>query len=394
MVECLIKPNVEISSPKQERCVPEYNLLEQKFNRFFYMIGRVTHPSIAVRKKEMPEEGIERSLLTRAVRADLLRRLEAIPKSDKETRKQIFKEAHDRDEIAKRYLNQGEITINLSSLGEQKARYVVIEPPSQETSETKTQPTIFLIPAWSNDIDPVGSLVQELAFSGRRVITVGYPESSLGKITKEYADNASQSSNYEPQSSFFKEAVKHFASQYGQIELWGFSTGGPIAAEMLIDSGFQKLITNAVLLAPAGSVTQLALQLITGIGREVGLCLTKFGKLAKYSLASPVVRNRKIPKDPEQEELKKRVSNNLLSKICRKEDVWPNLRVQEGGRIIIWSGGRDQITKSSRAKEDFEQNPQISIISDPEGSHATPLLDPHYVIQQVFEKQKSYRWPA
>lgn len=369
-----------VSVPIQEKSVPEINLIE-KLDRLFYAAGKVTRPSRFGKSQETPE-GLERSLLSRTARATLLAKLEAIPKNDREKRQEIIKEAKFRDEIARQYLNQGEVTVNLPGLGEQTARFVVIEPPrSLVTKETKAKPAIFLIPGISNDIDSVGSLVQEIAFLGRKVIVVGFPESYMGKVSSEFVNAVQKSKNYQPHTTFFKTAATKLLGVVDNIELWGFSTGAPITAEILADPEFQKRTTNTVLLSPASSVNQSKLQLNLGIIKEIVRLAKNFGRLPKYSLTW----GRKTPDREEQKQLKQNFYKSLLDKVRRESDFWRIMKVKDTGKIVIVSGKRDQMTRSSAAISKFSKNPQAEIVDFPDGSHVTPLVESQKVLTEVFQ---------
>lgn len=373
---------MEKETPVQEKFVPEINLIE-KFDRLFCAVKAVTHPSRFGRSEDVPE-GMERSLLSRKIRAELLRKLESIPKNDREARKKVLDEAHIRDEIAKQYLRQGEITIDLPGLGGQTARYVEIVPPNTlKTLGTESKPPIFLIPGISNDIDSVGALLQEIAFYGRRVITVAFPESHMGRVTPSFALAARKSSDYEPHVSFYKQVIKTFFGENSKLELWGFSAGAPVSAQILTDPEFQKRTTDAVFLCPGSSVNQTKRELYSGLVSEIVGFSRRFGKLAKLS----VTHGRKTPEEVGQRELKKQIFNSLLEKVCRRFDFWKQAKVEAGGKIIVVSGRKDQITTSSKAIKKFLQNPQITILDLPSGSHATPLIEPHAILGMVFENQ-------
>lgn len=377
--------SVELQPPIQERSVPEYNILEQRFNKLWYLIGAVTHPS---RVRSAGEPGgpreIERSLLTRSVRADLLRRFSALPKTDIDGRKLIIAEAHIRDEIARRYLNQGEISVELPGLGQQQSRLLILEPPgSQTTPETEKKPPIYFIPSISSDIDPVGGLVQELAFLGRRVAVIGYPESSLGRTTAEFAKKASQSTSYEPHVSFFKQAIKQIAGE-GEIELWSDSTGGPIITEILTDQEFQERVSDAVLLTPASCVDQSRLELAAGLAHEIARFSRGPKRLPSYSL----VWGRKTPDLPHQDNIKSAVFNAQLDKVCHKSSSWERMQVKQGGRIIIWAGGNDHLTRSYQLEPKVRDNPQVVFLKEEQGFHITPLIEPHRIISDIFAAQE------
>lgn len=85
----------------------------------------------------------------------------------------------------------------------------------------------------------------------------------------------------------------------------------------------------------------------------------------------------------------------MLEKVCTLYQVWQNVRVREGGRIIVYSGQKDNLTRSYelfRGDKELEArlrqvNPQMEVIDDPNGFHSTVLIEPQKVISQVFQKQ-------
>src|SRR3989344_4500494 len=370
----------ELHPPIQETEVPERNLLE-RFDRLWYLVRAATHPS---RIPGEPRE-INRSLLNRNVRADLLRRYYELPKTDPAGRKRIIAEAHIRDEIARRYLNQGEITVNLPDLGPQTSRLLILDPPeAQTTLETEKKPPIYLIPSISADIDPVGGLAQELAFMGRKVVVIGYPESSLGRTTAEFADKASRSPNYEPHVTFFKCALRQVAPE-GEIELWADSTGGPIVSEILNDQAFQKRVSQAVLFSPASSVDQSRMELAAGLAYEIGGFSGMLGRLPAYSL----VWGRKTPDLPHQDKIKSAIFNAQLDKVCRKAKSWQQMKVKEGGKIVIWAGKNDRLTRSYELEQEVSDNPQVVFLKEEQGLHVTPLIEPQRILRDISAAQKS-----
>lgn len=373
----------EIGQPTQETTVPEYNLLEKNLGQIFYRISAVTRPSVS--RKSGNE--IERSLLTRANRADLLKKFKSIPKEDKEKRSEILKEAHERDEIGRQFLNQGEFKIELPKLGEQMSKYVVLEPPeSRKSAEDIAKPTIFLIVGTASDIDSAGGLAQEIAYLGRKVILVAYPSATLGEITPQFAQETVDPKTKDPHVSFFKEAISKFREKEGDLELWGFSGGGAIVSEILTDPKFQNTTPNAVLLSPASTNTQTRPQFAAGIAHELTYVVTK--KL-KVAAKSSMVFSRKEDDKPGQAELKDKAWKSMIKKAHTKVPVWKNARVKHGGKIIVFSGQKDRITKSYLAEEELSENTQMEIISDPEASHATALIESSKVLSKVFEAQNS-----
>lgn len=373
-----------ITPPVQEQAVPEGNVVAN-LNRLLYIFRLITRKSLT-RGSEVRSE---RPLSLRATRAQLFKQFKSTPKTSKEARESILAEAHARDEIVRQYLTQGEVKVNLPNLGEQSARYTIINPPKSMQTSEDSKPPIFLIPGISNDIDCVGSLAQEIPFMGRKVILVGMPESLLGKVTPEFAQAVSDSSSYRPHADFFKGAIDVLVGKESLVELWGHSTGSAIIAEILNDPKSQERVTDAVLLNPASSANISASVLRLGILNELRNLVSR--NLPKYTLSS----QGNLPETGEYKKLKGNIFNTMLKKVCTVNESWKDARVREGGKIIVYSGRKDQMTRSYeifRGDQDSldsvkKENPQIEIIDDPNGYHSTPLIEPQKVIRAVFTKQ-------
>lgn len=382
-----------ITPPIQERSVPEGNRignLVENFNKLLYRfrLNRfrlVTHESV-IRGSEVRSE---RPLSLRATRVQLFQEFKSTPKTDKEARKNILTEAHDRDEIARQYLTQGEVKVSLLNLGEQSARYTIINPPeSRRRPETDSKPPIFLIPGISNDIDCVGALAQEIPFMGRKVIVVGMPESQIGKVTPEFAKAVSESPSFGPHVDFYKGAINALIGQDGQVELWGHSAGSAIIAEILNDPKFQARVTDAVLLNPASSANISSIALNLGISNELRNLISR--NLPKYTLSS----QGNLPERVDHKQLRENVFKIMLKKVCTVAESWKKARVREGGKIIVYSGRQDRMTRSYeifRGDQNSldsvkKENPQIEVIDDPNGFHSTPLIEPQTIIREVFTR--------
>ncbi|MBI2018156.1 hypothetical protein HYS96_00440 [Candidatus Daviesbacteria bacterium] len=372
--------------PIQEKVVPEKNLVAN-LEKLLYALRLVTHRS-TVKGVNRSEVQSERFLSIRTTRAQLLKEFKSTSKADKEARISILLEAHARDEIAEQYLTQGEVKVNIPGLGEQSARYtIMISPESRKTPNTVlySNPPIFLIPGLSNDIDCVGALAQEIAYMGRKVIVVGMPESIMGRITPEFAEAVSQTPGFGPHTKFFKGAINALVGENNQVELWGHSIGAVIIAEFLNDPKNRARVERAVLLNPASSANISEHSLNLGILNELRNLLSR--NLPKYTLS-----NRG---QMEQNDLKANLTRIMLEKVCTLYQVWQNVRVREGGRIIVYSGQKDNLTRSYelfRGDKELEArlrqvNPQMEVIDDPNGFHSTVLIEPQKVISQVFQKQ-------
>ena len=374
---------IDIKPATQEKAVPEGNLVSN-LDKFLYALRLVTHKS-TIKGAEVQSE---RSLSMRATRAQLFKEFQSTSKADKEGRKTILEEAHAREEIAKQYLTQGEVKVNIPGLGEQSARYTVITPPEgRKTPDTDSKPPIFLIPGISNDIDCIGALAQEIPYKGRKVIVVGMPESIMGKITPEFAKAVSETPGFGSHVDFYKGAINALVGENNQVELWGHSTGAVIIAEYLNDPKNRERVENAVFLNPASSANISENALNLGIINELRNLLSR--NLPKYMLS-----NRG---EMEQKEMKADLTKVMLKKVCTVDEAWRNARVREGGKIVVYSGQKDNLTRSYEifkgdkdSQDKVKQvNPQIEIIDDPKAYHSTVLIEPQRVIRDVFTRQAS-----
>lgn len=377
------KPEVKIIPPSQETSEPTKNLVEN-FDRLFYLMGKVTRAGYLGRSPDNPE-GISRPLFSRAKRAELYKKIISTSKKNRRLRETIIEEAHLRDGITEQYLNQGEIVVTLPELGEQKARYINVTPPeSLKTEETKSKAPIVMIPGISNDIECVGGIVQEASMLGRRIIVIGYPESFQGKTTNELAEAVREDEGYGPHVEFYKSAINQLMGENGQIELWGYSTGAPIVANILNDPEFQNKTENAVLICPASSVNQSVDSIKLGMLHDIGFIqsLKLFPRLS-WTYDNTVKRSK------DQKQLRKMIFGSLLKKVTTAYDYWKNAKVLEGGSIVIVSGRNDHVTKSDKVKYQFLQNPQAKLIDLRNGYHVTPGVDAENVIPSIFQAQRS-----
>jgi hypothetical protein len=368
----------EVTVPKLEGITPEQNALEQ-FSGFFYRLGAITSKS-RIRNTES-----DRPFSLLAKRSELFQQAkDALHEKDTNKVKNVIHEAHLRDEIAKQYLTQGEVTIDMKGLGQQTARYTEVKPPPERN---KNLPTIFLIPGISNDLDCVGWLIQELAWEGRTVVCVGYPESFMGKTTEEFARAVKNSDRYGPHSQLFSAELKTLIPE-GEVELWGQSTGVPILEQMLQNPDIQEIATRAVGLNPASSVDQTLLSLASGTVKENVYLTGELKDLPRYTFSTG--RKERV-ENPSQLTMRKNIMNTLLERIRTKMDLWKTAKVKEGGTITIVSGDKDDMTKSSKGFPDEaelrSENPQVRFLRIPDCHHSTVLIHPEVILPKVFQAQ-------
>lgn len=375
--------SVLVGDREQETTETVKNIVES-FDKLFYSREAVT----ARGRFPLPERQgriVERPLFSRAKRAELYKKYKEIPKENKEERKRILEEAHVRDELTAQFLNQGEISIALPGLGEQTARYTRINPPDPlQTEETDTKPPILIIPGISNDIECLAGLVQEIGMEGRKVVIVGFPESYKGEVTQEFSDAVKRDPEFGPHVEFFKNAIKGLMGEEGNLELWGFSTGGTILEKILQDPKFQERTEQAVLICRASSVDQSVTRLKAGVIHDLGF-ISSPGALPSLSWTM----ESKTPREKEQKRLRKEVLSSLLKRVSKRFDFWQDAKVQQGGKIIFVTGRKDQITKSYERNNDFVKNTQARVIDLPNGYHATPVTQPELVVPQIFDMQKA-----
>lgn len=358
-----------------EKDVPEKNLLEN-FDRLFYGLGYVASKS--------KRNGFERSLALRAERAQLFKQAKNTP--NREERRQIIKEANDRDVIFQNYLEQRQIWINMGNLGEQSSRYVDLLPPQERKKEVE-EPPIVIITGISNDIDCVGALARELPMRGRRTIVIGYPESFMGHVTPEFVEAVKASPTFEPHTAYYKAAIEQILPS-GDYELWGYSTGGPIVSQMLHDKDISDRVTDAVLLSPASVVTQSMPEFGKGLMHEISEIKKKFPQIPKYTFST----GRKRDEDSAHLSLRKDVSGALLSRVLTGMDLWKDARVKENGKITVISPTGDDTTKCYKVfnkENELElqnENPQIRVINIP-GTHITSLVDPESVLDKLWSTE-------
>lgn len=373
---------VLVSDRALEPHVPENNSVESKGNKIFYGLKQSTRPSKVARSNERSE----RSLDLRARRADIYKKV--VETEDPEKRKELLKEAHARDEIEAQYLSQGEVKVNMPGLGEQVSRYTMIESPEGYKSlEDDDQPTIFLIPGISNDLDSVGGLIKEIPLQGRNVVAAGMPDSQMGHVTADFVDAVENSSTLEPHVNFMKAAINELIGQGQPVELWGMSAGSMVVAEILNDPEFSERVKRAVLLSPAGTSEQGVKKQTFGVVKEAVRVFKNPSKGAHYSLTMSRHEDQ-IPKSEEEKALATRVFNSVREKTLQKFGPYRTMQVAEGGQITVVTGRKDDMTRSTESNSDFRSHPQVELISLKNGVHNTPIIEAEKLVPKVLDRQK------
>ncbi|MBP9819839.1 hypothetical protein KBC79_03800 [Candidatus Woesebacteria bacterium] len=375
--------------PERYTSVPENNLIERVLSGLYYQTATVTHESklreapVSDQPQTEAKSGEsssstpqERSLLTRRKRAELLQKIKST--TDLQEQKALLTEAHERDRLGKEFLARSTVTVELPGLGEQSAQFTILQPP--ESKKILNHPPVFLVPGIANDIDPVGGLAQELAYSGRTVIVIGYPDSTLGTITPAFAEAVADRKDFSLHSEFFRQAITKISSalKMESFDLWSHSAGGPISAGILQDNAFQERVQNAVFLSPAACVEQSFARFAWGAISEAVRGLKQFSELSKYSLVMPDKKQAAAP----DRKSKDTVFGALLSAVRSEQKTWPS-KLASAGKVIIWSGERDTLTHSAESNALPTNSESVHHIIEPTGTHLTALVSPEKVIAAV-----------
>lgn len=356
-----------------ERNYPQYPMMDNPIaKKGFYRAGLITRESNLI-----GSESGKRPLAERMDRAEFLK--EYLKTDDREKKKEILETASELDKVYVQFLqNQQEISVDIDGLGEQMARYVILEP-----SKPSDQPPIILLPGISNDLEGIGELPIKLAVSGRKVIEIAYPESWHGKVTKEFGDAVKKSDDYQPHTEFFKSAINKIAGENGRIDLWGVSTGSLISSNLLADNNFKQRINDAVLLVPPGEIDHKNFNI--SMGREALGTARKFWLSSKLSVSN----SKKIDTSDEHRELMLHTFIPLKEKVIHRYPWWNrNLETGTGKKTIVIIGEKDHVTEAKKGKKEIESNKTLNLYSIKSGSHGTPSVESDMVINLVKKLQE------
>jgi pimeloyl-ACP methyl ester carboxylesterase len=218
---------------------------------------------------------------------------------------------------------------------------------------------------------------------GREVLSIGYPEGFMGKMTDAFVEEIKTNQSFLPHAEFFGAAVRHLTDGQ-EIDLWGLSTGCAVAGYLLSDEAFQEQVRNAVLFAPAASVDQSKVAMGLGVIREMGSLAGNFDVLPH----TVITTGRKEHEDDDQLKRRKVVFKALQTAVSKNCGVWDEMKVKEGGEITYVVGGRDHITKAYLAVDEFKQNPQADVILLPDAGHQTTMMDP-FIMDRIFARQRT-----
>lgn len=365
------QPTVEVKETEPTLTYPEKNALES-FSKIFWMLGWVTAKPDAKVKPLNPK--VDRPLAVRRERAKLLERFKKA--GTREEKKRILQEAQQRDQALERFLQQKEVMVSRPDIGQAMARYVDMPAPP----ESKPKNPIVFIPGLSNDLACVDTIVQELNLRGHRVVAFGYPSASQGQVSEEFVQATKALPGFESHSRFYGSAIKEVLGNT-PFELWAYSTGGPIAGEMVVNKDLpSNQVERMVLLNPASSIKQSAIQLWDGLVRELRHVVEK--NFASYGL---ILEAKQPTTTPEDQKKKKGVFDVLLSRIREPFAKWKEMQVKQGGKIVALSCSEDDVTRSKDAFPQDLQAKNIQPVIVP-GGHMAPIIDASRIVDAVEEQ--------
>ncbi len=282
---------------------------------------------------------------------------------------------------------QRPVTVSLGELGNQTTQYVELHPKSPELQHlANSRPDVILIPGFVNDIESLDKFARDLANSGRNVHLIGMPGSSMSTVTETYVQKFEESTDFGPLVDYYKALVDHFTQDGKQIQLWGHSTGGAIALNIAADPRYSQKLTDVIAMNPASSAELTRRQM-----EQVGPAKDFIQALKRHAKKLPFltfVTGKKGGKEEGQQVFHTRIINSLMEKVGSSRNRYQDARVQEGGNIIIFSGGKDEMTNSSLLFNDNPQqidaikavNPQIKVIYDKQGIHNDAVINGEHVI--------------
>ena len=249
-------------------------------------------------------------------------------------------------------------------LGKIKSRYVVLEPKNK-TNECP----IFFIPGISNDIDCVGSLISEMAYQGRKVICLAYPESYKGSVTKKFTDRVEESNSYKPHLEFFKKGIEKLVGE-DKFELRGLSLGGGIAQELMLDPKISQKIKKSVLIFPSNMAKITPSSYNKGLLNDFYHLIKKenFTRLPSWAFTygSKLYRNE--------------IMDSLSKKASIPFSKWEKIK----NETLILIGKKDYITNGVNTNFDsIDKNPNIKTCILPDSIHVTPVLYPEKVLKYI-----------
>lgn len=301
------------------------------------------------------------------------------------------------EKIVKQSLeNQREMVIDSPDLGRVGCRSVEILAKKKENIPVEDQePLVIYIGGWGTDLESIIPMLLELPLNGRDVIGLSMPDSLAGILSDKFLEKAKASPSLEAHADFYKELVREIRKNNPgrKIELMGQSTGSLVVADMLNDNSFSDEVDRATLIASAGAVDMPKIvQQVHYIFEGVGMLARK--RSLMYSYVSGMSDRSGLETDEEeikkQDELRSKVWDEVKARTPVTQKSYDTMRVKEGGKILVVTGGKDQTTKDyERFNEATVKNSdQLEILHNPEGKHQDTNTLADVLVPKIEEKWK------
>jgi hypothetical protein len=289
-----------------------------------------------------------------------------------------LKKAEDLANVVKQSLeNQRDVVLESPEFGKVGCRVAEIMATSKnkEIKPEDDEPLIFYIGGYSTDIESIIPMLLELPLSGRDVIGAGYPDSQAGTVSQKFLDKVKESDSLEAHAKFYKEVVREFRKKYPgrKIELMGQSTGALIVADMLSDISFSDEVDRATIIGSAGSTEMSKSRQRREFVKE-GSAMPK-DRWLSYSSVWGMNDRTGLDNDPVtmkmQKDLRGKVSSEVTSRTNRSQRSYDSMRVKPGGKILIVTGGKDNVTKDYERfnEKTIVGHDQWELLHVPEGRH-------------------------
>lgn len=362
--------------------------LYDKMNPIFYGAGAVTKPKRLAENLSLPLRAA-RAAIVEAVGG---KEVAVAPENFTRIKNEYGSQIKDLRRLTKElyHHNLYEVTTNYGELGGQ----ISILNPEQ----TDIPPLVF-ISGSSTDPENSESVAVELALqTKRKVVLIGYPDAPNGKTSEEFTTAVVEDMSrpkrlgeqfvptYLPYVEFFDAQLKTLTEKGiipEQFDLVGYSAGSAISAKLLSSGEYSARVNNALILNPGGSSTTSDSQFALG-GIAQGLVALTDGKNFPRSTWWDDPRNAKVDID------KKRKHTSwtaLINGSHYQIPDWQTARVKDGGKIVVYSGGKDYGTRSYDTFTDTKkpENDQMTVLYDPNAHHTTIGTNPERVIRQLRE---------
>ena len=176
------------------------------------------------------------------------------------------------------------------------------------------------------------------------------------------------------------------------MDLWGFSTGAAITAELLRKKAFRSQVANAVLICPPSCVDRKMTH-IPIFNQDIPVSpkqfITELLDSTLANLTDTAKRNVSNREDFEytadHRRRMTRTYNALRAKTLKRTDWWvedKDMQVKEGGKITVAIYKGDHMTEAIKVADKIRANPNLDV-QEFAGAHERCLFDPEPLLKAV-----------